>query len=406
MVPKRPHLPASMVLVCGLAVPACRTPAPIHSVNGLTALKTFSDSVEGVPRPPLAAGLDTNDAAVYYRAAEPLVRSGTALPSAEAALYWASRLDPSWADPLYARALILLRAWRNDAVATFWKTWSSRAAKRVTLSQRQVQLMDSLRRIAWARDPFLYTGLEVAGLVPRRHAPPEDVGLYAYKQRRFKDADSLFGVALRKHPGDVGLRVFRAHALFYLKRYDDAVAELEAGRDSLRAIVREHTAFIMPSAEMFEYAIGVARVQQDDFPSARAAFQRALTENLAAYWVHARLAGASLVLADTNAALLELQTAAELEGRDPALRLYYGFVLYKAGRFPEAERQLRAAIELDTDYAAPYLWLGAVYQAQGRGAEAVVQYRAFLAHAAQHDPGRAAVTHALGSLGVMLPDSR
>jgi tetratricopeptide (TPR) repeat protein len=406
MVAKRPDLPASMVLACGLAVAACGTPAPVHSVNGLTALKTFGDSVAGVPRPRLAAGLDTNDAAVYYQAAIPLVRSGTRLPSAEAALYWASRLDPTWADPLYARALILLRAWRNDAMATFWKTSSARAAKRVTMSPRQGQLMDSLRRIAWARNPFLYTGLDVADFVPRRDAPPEDAGLYAYKQQRLRDADSLFGIALRKHPGDVGLRVYRAHALFYLKRYDDAVAELEAGRDSLRAMVREHTAFILPSAEMFDYAIGVARVQQDDFPSARAAFQRALTENLAAYWVHARLAGASLALADTNAALLELQIAIDLEGRDPALRLYYGVVLYAAGRFPEAEQQLRTAIELDPDYAAPYHWLGAAYQAQGRAAEAVVQYRAFLAHTAQHDTDRAAVTQALAVLGAVSPDSR
>ncbi len=118
------------------------------------------------------------------------------------------------------------------------------------------------------------------------------------------------------------------------------------------------------------------------------------------------LAGASLALADTAAALLELQTAVELEGRDPALRLYYGVVLHAARRLAEAERQLATAIELDPDYAAPYHGLGAVYQAQGRAAEAIVQYRAFLAHAAQHDPDRATVTHALATLGVASPDSR
>lgn len=406
MVTANRHLSRSILLAGALAAAACRPPAPVHSTNGLTALRTFNDSAISVPRPPLAPGLDSNDAVVYYDAAVPLVRNGFALQGAEAALYWASRLDPTWADPLYARALILLRAARNDAFATFFKTWSARAAKSVTLSPRQVQLMDSLRRIAWARNPFLYTGLDLAELLPRRHAPPEEAGLYAYRQQRFNEADSLFGVALRKHPGEIALRIYRAQSLFYLRRYDSAVAELEAGRDSLRRALREHTTIILPSAEMFEYAIGVARVQQDDFPAARAAFERALTENLAAYWVHARLAGASLALADTAAALIELQTAVELEGRDPALRLYYGVTLHAAGRLADAEGQLQTAIELDPDYAAPYHRLGAVYQAQGRLVEAIAQYRAFLAHAARRDTDRATVVHALGVLGVALPDSR
>ncbi|HEV2749793.1 MAG TPA: tetratricopeptide repeat protein [Gemmatimonadales bacterium] len=390
----------------GFVAASCTTPAPVHSTNGLTALRTFADSVTTPPRPSLREGLDTNDALVYYQAAVPLVRTGLDLQAAEAGLYWASRLDPSWADPVYARSLLLLRAVRNDADATFFRTHSVRAVRSVTPTQRQVQLMDSLRRMAWARNPFVFTGLDFADLFLGRHASPEEKGLVAFKSQRFAAADSLFAIALRKHPGEVGLRVYRAQSLFYLARYDSAVTELETGRDSLRATLQQHTAVVLPSIEMFEYAIGIARVQQGDFAAARAAYERALTENLAFYWVHARLAGAALALGDTAAALTELQTAVEINGRDPVIRLFYGVVLHAARRLEEAEQQLRLAVELDSDYAAPYHRLGAVYQGEGKFPQAIEQYRTFLARAPKRDPDRATVTHALVTLGVAPPDSR
>jgi tetratricopeptide (TPR) repeat protein len=397
---------AGFALAFSLSASACHAPAPVHSAEGLTALKTFSDSAVEPLRPRFVAEFDTNDATAYYQAAVPLVRAGVRLETAEAALYWASRLDPTWADPIYARAVVVLRALRNDAFATFWQTRSARAVRGVGLTPRQAQLLDSLRRVAWARNPFLFTGLDFVDLVVGRHSTPEQAGLYAFKMQRFAAAESLFAVALRQHPGAVELRIYRAQALFFLKRYDDAVAELGAGRDSLRSLEREHVAIVLPSVEMFEYAIGFARAQQDDFPPARAALERALTENFAFYWAHARLAGASLSMGDTAAALTELETAVQLEGRDPALRFFYGVVLLASRRLTDAEEQLRTAIGLDPDYAASYHWLGAVYRGQGKAPQAIEQYRTFLARAARSDPERAAVSQALASLGAAPADSR
>src|SRR5256886_13056903 len=169
---------------------------------------------------------------------------------------------------------------------------------------------------------------------------------FASPSRPSGTADSLFGLALAKHPEDIGVRIYRARALFFLGRYDRAVAELEAGRDSLRGPTEAHLSAVVPSVEMFEYAIGIARVQQDDFPAARAAFQRALTENLAFYWAHVRLAGSAVALRDTSTALTELDMAVQLEGRDPALRLYDGVVLAGAGRLDEAAGQVERATAL------------------------------------------------------------
>jgi len=346
---------------------------------------------------------DTNAASAYYQFAEPLVRFGQQLDTAEMALYWASRLDPAWPDPIFARAMVLLRALQHDAFETWLKTRSIKAARHVGLTPRQVQLVDSLMRIAWARNPFLYTGLEFPQVDPRRLGDPVQGGSLAYGTRQFARAESLFAVALRKHPEDVGVRIYRAQALFFLGRYDSTVVELAAARDSVRGRADVRMSAVPISGEMFEYAIGIVRVQQDDFPAARAAFERALTANLGFYWAHARLAGAALALGDTATALAELDLAVQLEDRDPVLRLYYGAVLHAARKLEPAVLQLRKAIELDLYYAAPYYWLAAAYAAQGRRQDAIEQYRSFVARAAQTDPDRARAARALATLGAPLP---
>lgn len=372
-------------------------------LSRLDTLQVATDSGLELPRPRLPTGADTNAAGAYYRRGEAMVRFGVKLDTAEMALYWASRLDPSWPDPIYARALVILRAAQQDAFETWLTTRSIGAIKRVTLSPRQIQLVDSLMRVAWMRNPFLYVDLENVQLAPGRPGDKLRAAWSAYATRRFATAESLFARELRKHPEDIGLRIYRAKALFYLQRYDSAVAELAAARDSIRGRTEARVSPVLPSVEMFEYGIGIARVQQDDFPAARAAFQRALTENLGLYWAHARLAGAALALGDTATALTELQTAVDVEARDPVLRLYYGVVLHAAGRLVEAAAQLQRAIELDPHFAAPYFWLAAVYAAQGKVQGAIEQYRLFSAHAAQADSNRVRADRALTALGAAPP---
>jgi len=390
--------------VLAVLLASCTTPQPRQpTVARLAALRSAVDSGAELPRPRLPANADTNAASAYYQFAEPLVRFGQQLDTAEMALYWASRLDPAWPDPIFARAMVLLRALQHDAFETWLKTRSIKAARHVGLTPRQVQLVDSLMRIAWARNPFLYTGLEFPQVDPRRLGDPVQGGSLAYGTRQFARAESLFAVALRKHPEDVGVRIYRAQALFFLGRYDSTVVELAAARDSVRGRADVRMSAVPISGEMFEYAIGIVRVQQDDFPAARAAFERALTANLGFYWAHARLAGAALALGDTATALAELDLAVQLEDRDPVLRLYYGAVLHAARKLEPAVLQLRKAIELDLYYAAPYYWLAAAYAAQGRRQDAIEQYRSFVARAAQTDPDRARAARALATLGAPLP---
>jgi tetratricopeptide (TPR) repeat protein len=392
-----------VVLIVGIA--SCNVAPSTPALSGLSPLLEKADSGIALPRPHLPTGADTNSAAAYYNWGVPLVRFGIKLDTAEMALYWASRLDPSWPDPIYGRAVVILQALKHDAFETWLRSHSIRAVRHLDLSTRQLELIDSLQRIAWARNPFLYTDLEFAQLAPGRPGDPARAGWLAFASRRFGVADSLFALDLHKHPEDVGVRIYRARALFYLERYDSAVAELVAARDSIRGRVAAAVARVLPSVEMFDYAIGIARVQQDDFPAARAAFERALTENLSFYWAHARLAGSALALADTTTALTELAEAVEIEGRDPLLRMYNGAILRDTRRFDEAVAQLQEAIALDPYYAAPHYWLATVYQAQGKVQQAIAEYSWFLDHAARADPYRPTVLRALNALGAARSDS-
>src|SRR3989449_2931428 len=205
------------------------------------------------------------------------------MDTADMALYWAARLDPDWANPLYARAMVILRALRADQLFALFRY---RSTLRLSLTPRQAQVVDSLVRLAWAHNPLLFTDVDlfVMPLSPPGATPdPGLEGWRAYKLGDFPRAESLLAVALRLHPDQVELRISRAQSLALLGRYDSAAAELGVARDTVRVRAVSHASPVLPSLEMFEYAIGILRVNQGDFPSAREAFGRALTENLAFY---------------------------------------------------------------------------------------------------------------------------
>ncbi|HLZ45842.1 MAG TPA: tetratricopeptide repeat protein [Gemmatimonadales bacterium] len=391
-----------VVIMIGCGPP----PPPVTpNLSGLEALQALEDSGKDVPRPRLRPGVDTNDAASYFRFGEQLVLFNDKLDTAEMALYWASRLDPALPEPFFVRSLIPLSALRSDAFETWRQTRSLRSIDKVTLTERQVRIIDSLQQLAWHRNPFMFSALEFRDVPPiggRRHGGGDPIreGWWAFSDRRFSAAESLFAVGLKKHPDQFPVRIYRARALFYLGRYDGAVAELQTLRDTLVHTFEAHISPLVLSVEMLDFAIGIARVQQDSFAAARAAFERALTENLGFYWAHARLAGADLALHDTAGAIAELETATQLEGRDPVLLFYKGVVLQSVGRAHDAREQFERAIELDPYYAAPYFWLAFGQRKSGDTVSAVLRYREFLLHAARNDPDRELAQHALDSLSI------
>lgn len=389
---------------CGSPARRSTTPKPAPTVTAIATLRARADSGHEPARPPLPSGADSNSAAAYYDTGAQLVRYSMKLDTADMYLYWASRLDPEWAEPIFLRALIVLRAFRKDALDALRRSRSLSEFSEMGLSPEQIHQVDSLLQAAWGRNPFLYSDLDTPPYWEDVR-DPSGAAVVAYANAKFATAESLFTKALRKHPKSLQLRLYRARARFYLQRWDDAVRDIATVRDTLRHTAETEVSPILPSVAMLEFAIGITRVQQDDFPASRAAFERALTEDIGFYWAHTRMAGSALALHDTAAAMAELDAAMQMEGGDPVLRLYDGALEYAAGHHAAAETQLARAIAIDPYYATPYYWLGLVCQAENKPAEAKRLYREFLSRAALQDPVRATAINALKQLGGAGADS-
>ena len=185
---------AALVLALGACAPSQRLSPTVQ------LLKVASDPSAPLPRPTLPPPGDTNDARAYYERAVPLIQAGFNLDTADMALYWAARLDPDWANPLYARAMVILRALRADLLFALFRY---RSTLRLSLTPRQAQVVDSLVRLAWAHNPLLFTDVDlfVMPLSPPGATPdPGLEGWRAYKLGDFPRAESLLAVALRSHP--------------------------------------------------------------------------------------------------------------------------------------------------------------------------------------------------------------
>ena len=101
-------------------------------------------------RPKLDAGRDTNSAGAYHQYG--MLNLSKRPRSAADAFYWATRLDPSLAEPWYGRwCALLLEMQRRDmfALVNDEPRYSKEVAK-----------IDSLRYQALLREPLLYTKLD------------------------------------------------------------------------------------------------------------------------------------------------------------------------------------------------------------------------------------------------------
>ncbi len=388
------------------------------------------------PRPPLvfkglasyrvdsASGLlqaheeipDTNDATTYYNAGMSAIYSNSS--AAAAAFYWTSRLNPSWADPYFARWYVLHETAR----------WRSRP-----LPDSVRKRMDSLVVLASIRDPFFderltmselsstirsrvaYARNQVDAAVKQANAQRMQTGqapilgtpridlphtwYMAFAERHFDSASADLGRLIRKHPDVLELYLYRAKAQYYLGQYDSAAATLTA---AIGRIDRRDSTRILPvyfSREMFYYAIGMAEQEAKHDSAAREAFRNTATENLGFYMAHLHLASEALAGHDTVTALTEARIAADIKPTDPVAQLFLGYSLLNAQHAAEAAEHLEAAIEADPYFALPYYYEGQAYEAQQDTAAAISAYRGFLAHASHTDALRQSAQGAIASLG-------
>ncbi|HEX2093068.1 MAG TPA: tetratricopeptide repeat protein [Longimicrobiaceae bacterium] len=345
------------------------------------------------PRPALPRDADPNDWTAYYDHGVAVFK--TSPGQADAAFYWASRVDPSRAEPLFGR-------W-----ATFWmrdyERWIDylRGSRRVRESP-EVARADTLLYRAAVRNPFVHRGLEALlyDRMPGRWRDDIQTRAWlAYATGDLPRAAELFGRVVERNPErNRWARYDRALALVAMGRFGEAATEVGRLLESLRREDEKELVRVYASKEMLEYATGLLHSAQNDDRAAREAHQRALLENLGFSPARAALGRIALAERRFPEAVREYEQAVEIDGRDAVVRFHYATALQATGEVAEAERELRVVVEREPYYAAPRALLGRVLEALNRPAEALGEYERFLALATRGEPQRPAVQQRVTAL--------
>jgi tetratricopeptide (TPR) repeat protein len=391
-----------------------RRAKPSLVVAALVALAPLIPLVaqEKVPkRPKLPVGADTNHAGTYYSHGLRVLE--TRPDEAANAFYWAMRIDPTWAQPFYARRLALLMA--NPRFLVQYLT----SRNRKFYQSKEVRSIDSLELRALMLNPYVIRDLDRAfvvafwtawyeqqlqrrgyrpGEIPRHEitlaierelqgeSSPRFRAWLAASERRFPEALEYYRKALGQDKDDAAdIHRRRGHVFFLIGNDDSARVEMSLALAELRKQDTEEFVRLYDSKAVLEHSIGMIHERRRDFAAAREAYGRALQEDLAYYPAHVRLGLLALAAADTATALSEFALAVEIRADEPSVRYTYGSVLAHIGKVEEAAEQLRKAIELEPFYAAPYYLLGRVAEAAGEPADAVTHYEAFVARAPGND---------------------
>ena len=396
---------------------ACSPPEPEHGPRPLVARRdSLADSVARAkgpawraehypyadlhgpfPRPRLADIADTNDPLAYYQLGDSLrdQRPGVA----DRAFYWATRLDPTFADAYFARWRLL----RRDNSQREMPDGSIRDIFRVRPAMATAT--DSLLSIAIAYSPFLDGAfdvpLSIVNMSERMASrDPALAGMRAFGLRDYRTAVAQWSKALGQDPKQAMLHIPRAHAWVRLQELDSAIADLTQLAQRLETVEHDSLMKAYFSKEFLYYAIGMLHGSRGRYPEARAAFERALAENLGFYMAHARLSGTLVALTDTATALSELETAILIRPDDPLVLIYDGNLLVNTGRVADGEKRIRAALQADSDYALPHIFLGMAAEARHDTISARAQYAEYLARAPRQAPERAWASSRLTTLAV------
>ena len=319
------------------AIGVARGAAAIALLALLSASTAFAQQDKAIPPRPTfdrrAVNQDQHDWRAYFDCGFTVETK----PEMRACFYWASRLEPSRPEPLYA-------AWR---------------------------LSDDKDTLALSRalrlDPFIIDARVRPITQPRAgyFTSPESRGWSAMSAGDYFAATKAFDVHLAREPDDLDARIADAIALYYRAMYDSSVAQLGVIEQALRARGAAHLARRYRPLSLIAYMQGVADAAGGRGDRAREALQRALTEDLTFYQARMLLADLELAAGDTAGADADWTQVRELSTGDVVARRRYATFLLQTGRPADAERELRGVIEAEPRWAAARFDLAVALAAQG-----------------------------------------
>jgi hypothetical protein len=331
------------------------------------------DDLSGQRRPQLTAQADTNDWEAYFDYAVSWLP--TRPDRARLGFFWAQRLDPGRAEPLYGRWVAY---WKGRS--KWWEEYV-RESKSVANSPQVLQV-DSLYTQALLRNPFVAQTLTTLLYddLPGTWGDDRLTQAYLeYSAAKLSDAANDFAAVIRSNPRRYHwLRYNRALAFAGLERWDSAAVELNRLLDELR--VRDTTSIThtYQSRELLLYGLGLLKLAQGDQAGGVSAIENALLENLSFFPAHAVLGQQAMQSRDTARGLLEFAQALELSHGDPWMRYRYGQALAQAARHREAAAQLDTVTQAEPLFAEPYLVLGTAREAAGEPDSARTAYERFV----------------------------
>jgi tetratricopeptide (TPR) repeat protein len=340
---------------------------------------------KGAPaRPRLPADRDTNSAASYFYYASSVL--DRAPERAAAGFYWAARLDPYWADPLYGGYIASLLGQPSHVLVGYL------ARRDKTLHDGAIQHIDSLAYLALIRNPFVdrrfdgvllesWLNRETQGQVALRDLraeSPRFAGWLAYTYGHFEEAASEYAIALKRHPNDPTLQLQRALPFVALGLNDSALAAVRSALATYRGSDTTRTLRMYESHAFAEYSLGVLFERADQRDSAEAAYERSLLDDIGFYPAHRKLARLRLAAGDTTRARREYADAIAL-GPGDAVALYeFGMLSMSMGQADSALLLLQRAAAAEPYFARPHSALGLIYESSGFLQEAEEEYGSFL----------------------------
>jgi tetratricopeptide (TPR) repeat protein len=386
-------LPPSRALVVAAAVVA----SPVVAQN--------------VPkRPQIDPGADTNSAQAYYSFGMRIAQNDPR--HAADAFYWAAQLNPTWAQPLYARRIALLLGADDPFITSYLE--GDRGVHR----SKRGAFIDSLELRARMLDPFLVRDLDeellrryilavfqmsqrgadrVNGSAAsefsfyldsywKTEAPPYMRAVLAASERRLPEALRYYRDALSQNKQEAAeIHLARGQIFFLLGNDDSARVEMQLGLDTLRGRDTRDFVYLYESKGVLEHSIGLIDERQGLLDQAREAYARALQEDLSYYPAHLHLSVLAMTDGDSTTALSEMDLAVQIKDDDPWVQTAYASLLAQLGHIDEADQHLKRVVALAPFYAAPYYALGRVAEMAKKPADAAQHYHAFLAHAASQD---------------------
>jgi tetratricopeptide (TPR) repeat protein len=375
------------------------------------------------PKRPRDASIpDSNDARAYLsfgqRAAE------TDPDAAVAAFYWAARLDPMSGDALYG--LAMTRVMRSRPLLATWMRGG-----RFTLKTKDLRAIDSLLFRAHVLDPFLNRRLErpmfmayIRNDVEQRtrgsreqispgeldfainsylsSAGPETQAWMAHADGDMERSLSLYADAMKREKSKSWYQIERGRIFGRLARSDSAISQFQSALVELRAADAKDLVILYNSKAVLEHSIAVMLEQKDDVAGAREAYGRALQEDLSYYPAHLRLGMLATTSGDTSTAVSELDLAVQIAPEEPHVRLMFASALISMGSLDRALPHLKKAVEVEPNWATPYVGLAQLLERASDGPGALAAYNGYFAHAPANHPHRAIMTERLKALKEIL----